>query len=285
MEFEKIGVLGAGQMGAGIAQVAAAAGRTVLLADVNIDIVNKGKAGIEKRLNKLVGRGKLDKDKAEAILSRLIPVESLAEFKDVDIAIEAATENVKLKLELFKQLDEVCKPDAILASNTSTISITLMAAATKRPDKFVGMHFMNPVPIMKLVEMIKGLQTDDAVFEAVKKLAEDFGKITTVASDFSGFIVNRCLVPYLNEACDAHMQGLGTKEDIDTSMRLGLNHPMGPFRLADLIGLDTVLAISNVLYDGLGKDKYAPSPLLVKYVEAGWLGEKVGRGFYKYDKK
>lgn len=209
-------------------------------------------------------------------------LKDLAAFKDVDIAIEAATENIELKLKLFKQLDDVCKKDAILASNTSSISITLMAAATSRPEKVVGMHFMNPVPVMKLVEMIKGLQTDDKVFQAVTKLATDWGKTTTVSNDYPGFIVNRLLIPYLNEACYALMEGVGTMEDIDTSIKLGLNHPMGPFQLADLIGLDTVLAISRVLHEGLGDSKYRPNPLLVKHVEAGWLGRKVGRGFYNY---
>ncbi|MCP4674002.1 MAG: 3-hydroxybutyryl-CoA dehydrogenase, partial [Deltaproteobacteria bacterium] len=210
------------------------------------------------------------------------PVENLTEFKDVDIAIEAATENIDLKLELFKKLDEVCKPEAILASNTSSISITLMAAATSRPEKVVGMHFMNPVPIMKLVEMIKGLQTNDDAFEAVTKLAQSWGKTTTVSSDYPGFIVNRLLIPYLNEACSAYMESVGTIEDIDTSIKLGLNHPMGPFQLADLIGLDTVLAIAHVLHNGFNDPKYRPNALLVKYVEAGWLGRKTGQGFYKY---
>ncbi len=282
MEFKKIGVLGTGQMGAGICQVAAAAGCEVLMADLNIDIVKKALGGIEKRLGKAVAKGRMEQAAVDKIMANLHPVEGIADFKDVDIAIEAATENIDLKLKLFKGLDEAIKPEAILASNTSSISITLMAAATSRPDKVVGMHFMNPVPVMKLVEMIPGLQTDDAVFEDVVKLAQTWGKTTTVSKDFPGFIVNRLLIPYLNEACFAHTEGLGTIEDIDTSIKLGLNNPMGPFALADLIGLDTVLAIANVLHDGLGDPKYRPSPMLIKYVEAGWLGRKTGRGFLQY---
>ena len=282
MEFKKIGVLGTGQMGAGIAQVAAKAGCKVLMADISLEIAEASKAKIGKLLDKAIAKGKMDEAAKTALLSNLIPVKDISEFKDVDIAIEAATENIDLKLKLFKQLDEVCKKEAVLASNTSSISITLMAAATSRPEKVVGMHFMNPVPVMKLVEMIKGLQTDDGVVEAVTELATTWGKTTTISNDYPGFIVNRLLIPYLNEACFALMEGVGTMEDIDTSIKLGLNHPMGPFQLADLIGLDTVLAISRVLHDGLGDSKYRPNPLLIKHVEAGWLGRKVGRGFYTY---
>ena len=282
MEFKKVGVLGTGQMGAGICQVAAAAGCAVYMADLNLQICEKAKADIGKRLAKAVEKGKMPQAELDKIMGNLHPVASVAEFKDVDIAIEAATEAIDLKLKLFKGLDDACKPEAILASNTSSISITLMAAATKRPEKVVGMHFMNPVPVMKLVEMIRGLQTDEGVFQAVKTLAESWGKTTTISRDFPGFIVNRLLVPYLNEACFAHTEGVGTIADIDESIKLGLNHPMGPFALADLIGLDTVLAIAKVLYTGHGDPKYRPSPLLVKYVEAGWLGRKTNRGFYTY---
>jgi 3-hydroxybutyryl-CoA dehydrogenase len=282
MAVRKIGVLGTGQMGAGICQVAAAAGYDVLMADIDLEIAGKGKAGIDRRLARAVENGKMDAAARDGILSRLAPVESMAAFKDVDLAVEAATENMDLKLKLFKAMDEACTDGAILATNTSSISITYVAAATKRPEKVIGMHFMNPVPMMKLVEIIKGLATSEDTYRSTRDLALKMGKTPVPANDFPGFISNRILMPMINEAVYCLFEGVGTPQDIDEVMKLGMNHPMGPLALADLIGLDTCLAIMQVLHTGLGDAKYRPCPLLIKYVDAGWFGRKSGRGFYSY---
>ena len=280
--IQTIGVLGAGQMGGGIAQVAAQGGYPVLLADVDLARAEAGKAKIDKFLSKSVEKGKLAAADKQAILDRITCVAGIEALGSVDFAIEAATENIELKKALFRQLDAALKPDAILATNTSSISITLLGAETKRPTKVVGMHFMNPVPIMKLVELIRGLPTDDATYEVTKALAVELGKTVITSQDSPGFIVNRILIPLINEACFALQEGLGTAADIDTGAKLGLNHPMGPLELADLIGLDTCLAIADVLHRELGDDKYRAANVLRMHVAAGWLGRKVGRGFYPY---
>ncbi|MEW5737302.1 MAG: 3-hydroxybutyryl-CoA dehydrogenase [Myxococcota bacterium] len=282
MTIKHILVIGAGQMGAGIAQVALSSGHQVTLVDVSAESLAKGKAGIEKGLSKLVEKGKLDAAAKAAALGRLATAASILEVKDVDVGIEAVTENEELKKKLFRELDQVVRPGGVLASNTSSIPITRLGAVTKRPEAVIGMHFMNPVPVMALVELIRGAATSDETYAQTKALAEHMGKTTVVSKDFPGFIVNRILIPMLNEACFALTEGLATVEDIDTAMKLGTNVPMGPLTLADFIGLDTVLYIAEVLHKGLGDDKYRPSPLLRQYVEAGWLGRKSGRGFYKY---
>jgi 3-hydroxybutyryl-CoA dehydrogenase len=282
MSFQKIGVLGAGQMGAGIAQVAAQVGYQVFLGDADLSKAQKGKDGIAQRLSKDVGKAKITEAQMQETLANLHPVADLHGLQDCDIVIEAVSENETLKLNLFKQLDEICQPSAILASNTSSIPITRIAAATKRPEQVIGMHFMNPVPVMKLVEIINGLATADSTYQATKEMAEKMGKVTVLSRDVSGFIVNRILMPMINEAVFALYEGIGTKEDIDQGMKLGTNQPMGPLTLADFIGLDTCLAIMEVLHKGLGDSKYRPCPLLRQYVEAGWLGKKSGRGFYQY---
>jgi 3-hydroxybutyryl-CoA dehydrogenase len=272
-------VVGAGQMGSGIAQVAAVAGYDVTLVDVSPAQLDRARSGIERSLAKLVSKGSVDPDAAEAALARIAPA---AEAVPADLAIEAATEDVGLKERIFRGLDEAAGPDAVLATNTSSIPITRLAAVTSRPERVVGMHFMNPVPLMPLVELIRGLDTSDEAAAYVRAAAERMGKTVAEAHDHPGFISNRILVPMINEAVYCLMEGVGDRDSIDTVMHLGMNHPLGPLRLADLIGLDTCLAIMEVLHHGLGDDKYRPCPLLRSHVEAGRLGRKSGRGFYDY---
>ena len=279
----KLGVVGGGQMGQGIAQVAAQAGIDVILVDMSQAQAEAAVGKLRRTLDRLVERGKLGADARDAISARLHPAGTHEALADRDFVIEAAPEQEALKLDLFQKLGAVLGPDAILASNTSSISITKLASASGRPDRVVGMHFMNPVPLMKLVEIVRGLPTSDATYNTTVGLAQRFGKTTIAARDIPGFIVNRVLIPLLNEACYALYEGLGSAGDIDTGVKLGLNHPMGPLELADLIGLDTVLAIAGVLHHELGDDKYRPCPLLRQHVAAGWLGKKTGRGFYVYD--
>ena len=283
MAIERIAVVGAGQMGAGIAQVAAQAGLSVVLADASADLARRAVDKLGATLGKLVEKGKISAAERGALLARITPAASFDDCAGADLAVEAIVENEGVKRELFARLDALLPPDAILASNTSSISITKLAAGTKRPEQFIGMHFMNPVPVMQLVEIIRGLQTSDATYDAVVALAKRFGKTTVTSKDSPGFIVNRILIPLLNEACFALQEGLASPEDIDTAVKLGLNHPMGPLTLADFIGLDTCLFIAEVLHRELGDDKYRPAPLLRQYVAAGWFGRKTGRGFYRYD--
>jgi 3-hydroxybutyryl-CoA dehydrogenase len=284
MDIQRVSVIGAGQMGSGIAQVAAQSGLYVTLVDVDEARVNKGLQMIEKNLGRQLEKGRLTEEQKEEILGRLHPMTDLAAaVAEVDLVIEAVVENKQVKADLFRQLDEHAPAHTILATNTSSLPITEIAAATKRPEKVIGMHFMNPVPVMKLVEVIRGLATSDETFRVVDRLARHMGKTPVEVQDFPGFVSNRVLMPMINEAIYAVYEGVATPEAIDEVMKLGMNHPMGPLTLADFIGLDTCLYIMETLYEGFGDSKYRPCPLLRKYVAAGWLGRKTGRGFYVYE--
>jgi 3-hydroxybutyryl-CoA dehydrogenase len=275
-------VVGAGQMGGGIAHVCAAAGHDVLLNDVSADAIQRGVDVVTKNLARSVAKSKLSQEQADATISRIAGHLELSKPSDVSIAIEAASEDEALKKRIFTTLDAATPPSAIIASNTSSISITTLGAVTKRADRVIGMHFMNPVPVMKLVEVIRGIATSDETYEFVRSMAEGLGKTPVEVRDFPGFVSNRVLMPMINEAIYAHFEGVGSAEAIDTVMKLGMNHPMGPLELADFIGLDTCLAIMNVLHDGFSDSKYRPCPLLKQMVAAGYLGKKSGRGFYRY---
>jgi 3-hydroxybutyryl-CoA dehydrogenase len=284
MVIERLGIVGAGQMGRGIAQVAAAAGLEVTMVDASSGLADKGRATIAGQLDKLVEKGKMPGAERDALVSRIRAGRGIGDLGDVDFVVEAAAESAAVKQQIFTDLDHACRPGVILSTNTSSISITALSARTRRPDRLIGMHFMNPVPLMRLVEIIRGLATSDETYEITRGLAERFGKTTVVSRDIPGFIVNRVLMPMVNEACFALYEGIASVEDIDKAVHLGLNHPLGPLALIDLIGLDTTLAILEVMHRELGESKYRPCPLLRQYVAAGWLGRKAGRGFYKYDK-
>ncbi|SNS81943.1 3-hydroxybutyryl-CoA dehydrogenase [Bacillus sp. OK838] len=283
MSIQKVMVIGAGQMGSGIAQVCAMSGYEVLLHDLKEEYVEKGLGTITKNLSRQVEKGKMGPGDKDAILSRLTSSTDIKNAAAVDLVIEAAVENMEIKTKIFAELDEITPQQVILASNTSSLPITEIAAATNRPEKVIGMHFMNPVPVMKLVEIIRGLATSDEVYKEVEKMAETLNKVPVEVNDFPGFVANRILMPMINEAIYTLYEGVATKEAIDDVMKLGMNHPMGPLTLADFIGLDTCLYIMETLHQGLGDDKYRPCPLLRKYVKAGWLGKKAGRGFYEYN--
>jgi 3-hydroxybutyryl-CoA dehydrogenase len=282
MQIKTVAIIGSGQMGCGIAQTAALAGFDVLLNDISAERIDKGIAAISGNMSRAVSSGKLTEDARAAALSHIKPASEMEDLAAADLVIEAATEDEATKRKIYAAVCAVLKPEAILATNTSSISITRLASSTDRPERFIGIHFMNPVPIMKLIELVRGIATDAPTFEAAKEFAHKLDKTVTVAEDFPAFIVNRILLPMINEAIYTLYEGVGSVDAIDTAMKLGANHPMGPLQLADFIGLDTCLSIMQVLHDGLADSKYRPCPLLVKYVEAGWLGRKAGRGFYDY---